>query len=63
MIIGGAAGAFVGGTVSSLFGDKIKDVGGKVFDEAVDAIKKVDDKAVDAIKKAEIPASIKKWFS
>jgi toxin YxiD len=63
MIIGGAAGAFVGGTVSSLFGDKIKDAGGKVVDEAADAIKKVDDKAVDVIKKAEIPASIKKWFS
>ncbi|MBY6274153.1 MAG: transposase, partial [Bacillaceae bacterium] len=52
MIIGGAAGAFVGGTASSLFGDKIKDAGGKVFDEAADAIKEV-----------EIPASIKKWFS
>ncbi|WMT18593.1 LXG domain-containing protein [Parageobacillus toebii] len=63
MIIGGAAGAFVGGTVSSLFGDKIKDIGGKVFDEAADAIKKVDDKVMDAIEKAEIPASIKKWFS
>ena len=63
MIIGGAVGAFVGGTVSSLFGDKIKDAGGKVVDEAADAIKKVDDKAVDVIKKAEIPASIKKWFS
>ncbi|BDG32015.1 hypothetical protein [Parageobacillus thermoglucosidasius] len=52
MIIGGAAGAFVGGTASSLFGDKIKDAGGKVVDEAADAIKEV-----------EIPASIKKWFS
>jgi toxin YxiD len=63
MIIGGAVGAFVGGTASSLFGDKIKDAGGKVVDEAVEAVKNVDDKAVDAIKKAEIPESIKKWFS
>ncbi|MBY6270455.1 MAG: transposase, partial [Parageobacillus thermoglucosidasius] len=52
MIIGGTAGAFVGGTASSLFGDKIKDAGGKVFDEAADAIKDI-----------EIPTSIKKWFS
>lgn len=61
IVVGGAVGGLIGGLASSKYGDKVKDLGGKIFKEG----EKFVNKKVEEIKEfgKGVKKSIASWFS